>query len=78
MPSNAIDMTFIASHSNMTTVIGTQPEKLLRLQFLEAIVRLAKEKYKDLATYSESLEQLIENDIIPNCEFIWNEWHGFR
>ena len=73
---------FISAVSNMPKGIpGIQDNMMLRVNFLEAIVRIAiqlnKQKKLNL-TESQSLESFILNDVIPNTKDIIQEWEDFR
>lgn len=60
---------------------GTQPDHLLRFQFLEWLIRLAKAKYlesKRVGLPSEALRMFLDKDILPNSVDIVEEWDGFR
>jgi len=81
LSQSVVDMNFIASFSNMGKLEGTQENMILRLQFLEAVVRLSNAKYREsgkFKTHSEALQYFIDNDIKPHCEDILKEWDGFR
>jgi hypothetical protein len=67
--SQFYDTNFVSAHSNVSGIEGTQELSMLRFQFMELIVRIAKTKYieqlKTCKLPSEALKLFLENDIIP-------------
>ena len=52
---------------------------MIRFEFIELLVRIANAKFREpgmASNYSEAMEMLIKENIIPNSNHY--EWQGFR
>lgn len=75
-----IDQIFIATNFDENQHQNNDEKSLVRYEFLEIIVRLAKLKFKDKGTcntVAESVEKLISDFILPNNLEVMS-WNDFR
>jgi len=79
LPLSTIDRLFIASNFEVEKTDDNPDKGLIRFEFLELLVRVAKVKLHQpglVPTLAEAVEKVIAEHILPVAEY--HEWQGFR
>eukprot|EP00347_Sterkiella_histriomuscorum_P012154 403369687 len=76
---STLDRLFIATNVELVEMDENPDKELCRFEMLEILVRIAGAKYKETGitkTYSEALQMLLENHVLPHCQGL--KWQEFR
>jgi len=75
-----LDIAFAATNYEEDEQDGNDDRALIRFEFAEILVRMVKSKYietKKLTSYSEGLNKIIEEHILPMHD-LYCTWRNFR